>query len=79
MVQNFRAVWDRSSRHDLQTLPGGLTPLQVVTLASLVERETPEREERPLVAGVFYNRLRNGSPLQCDPTVQYALALPGSR
>ncbi|MGO9591111.1 MAG: endolytic transglycosylase MltG [Candidatus Acidiferrales bacterium] len=77
MVENFKAVWDSIKPADLQTLPGGLTPLQIVTLASLVERETPDREERPLVAGVFYNRLRKRVPLQCDPTVQYALALEG--
>ena len=70
-------MWDSIKPADLQTLPGGLTPLQIVTLASLVERETPDPEERPLVAGVFYNRLRKGVPLQCDPTVQYALALEG--
>jgi UPF0755 protein len=45
----------------------------VVTLASLVERETPKPEERPLVAGAFENRLRKNIPLQCDPTVIYAL------
>ncbi|HEX4004056.1 MAG TPA: endolytic transglycosylase MltG [Candidatus Acidoferrales bacterium] len=77
MVANFRAVWDSIRPTDSQQLPDGLTPLQVVTLASLVERETPDAEERPLVAGVFYNRLRKGVPLQCDPTVQYALALEG--
>jgi UPF0755 protein len=77
MVANFRAVWDSIEPADGQQLPDGLTPLQIVTLASLVERETPDAEERPLVAGVFYNRLRKGVPLQCDPTVQYALALEG--
>lgn len=45
----------------------------IVALASLVERETPKREERPLVAGVFENRLHKSMPLQCDPTVIYAL------
>jgi UPF0755 protein len=49
----------------------------VVTLASLVERETPKAEERPLVAGVFENRLHKNMLLQCDPTVLYALEQQG--
>lgn len=52
----------------------GLTIHQVVTMASLVEREAVVPSERPLVAGVFYNRLREGMLLQTDPTVQYAVA-----
>ncbi len=78
MVQNFRAVWETLGPAGApQQFPGGLTLHQVVTLASLVERETPNAGERPLVAGVFYNRLRLGNPLQCDPTVQYAMELAG--
>jgi UPF0755 protein len=77
MVQNFHAVWESLEPAGSQQLPQGLTPQQVVSLASLVERETPNPNERPLVAGVFYNRLRLGDPLQCDPTVQYALELTG--
>ncbi len=77
MVQNFRAVWESLGATETPALPGPLTPEQVITLASLVERETPKAEERPIVAGVFYNRLRRGYPLQCDPTVQYALELAG--
>jgi len=78
MVQNFRAVWETLGPQGAPVLyPGNLTLAQVVTLASLVERETPNAEERPLVAGVFYNRIRLGDPLQCDPTVQYAMELGG--
>ncbi|HEU5409757.1 MAG TPA: endolytic transglycosylase MltG [Candidatus Acidoferrales bacterium] len=66
------------SRGSEQTVsPQTLSPIQIVTLASLIERETPQPRERPVVASVFYNRLKIGLPLQCDPTVQYALDLEG--
>ncbi|MCA9874048.1 MAG: endolytic transglycosylase MltG [Anaerolineales bacterium] len=51
----------------------GLTLLQAVTLASIVQREAVLAEERPLIAGVFLNRLAADMTLSADPTVQYAL------
>jgi UPF0755 protein len=51
-----------------------LTPDQVVTLASIVEREARVPDERPTIASVYLNRLAKNMPLQADPTVQYAVA-----
>jgi UPF0755 protein len=50
-----------------------LTEYELVTVASLVEKESANPEERPLIAGVIYNRIRSDMPLQIDATVQYAL------
>ncbi len=77
MVHKFKEEWQRiappESRRDTTGLEHGRPVASVVTLASLVERETPKPEERPLVAGAFENRLRKNVPLQCDPTVIYAM------
>lgn len=55
----------------------GLTLDEAVVLASLLERETLTKEERPVVAGILFNRLSINMPLQIDATVQYALGEPG--
>jgi len=77
MVRKFKEEWQRitpaESKGDTTGLEHGRPVASVVTLASLVERETPKPEERPLVAGAFENRLRKNIPLQCDPTVIYAM------
>ena len=80
MVTQFKNAWSRIVKQaaaDKSMAPDGRPLVSVVTLASLVERETPRAEERPLVAGVFENRLRLHMPLQCDPTVVYALERTG--
>ncbi len=61
-------IWARRSRD----LPFR-TPYELVTLASIVEKETGKAEERPHVAAVFVNRLRKGMRLQSDPTIVYGL------
>jgi len=72
MLSNFDRRFDSSLRRKASSL--GLTIHQVVTLASIVEREAAVADERPLMASVFLNRLKNDMPLQADPTVQYAVA-----
>jgi len=56
----------------------GLTLHQVLTIASIVEREAVIPEERPIIASVFYNRLSQNMPLQADPTVQYVVGQAGN-
>ncbi len=75
MVNKFKKTL--SPEIQQQAAGRGLSVRQLVTLASLVEKETGKAEERPVVAGVYSNRLRIGMGLQCDPTVIYALMLAG--
>ena len=74
MVARFRQVLDSRFRQAMDPAPG--TDLhELLTLASLVEKETPNAEERSEIAGVFTRRLQHQMALDCDPTVVYAARL----
>ena len=71
MVRRFQSLWNPEWNAALDSLK--LSRHDAVTLASIVEREVRRREEGPVVAAVYLNRLRAHIPLQADPTVTYAL------
>ncbi|MGY6743387.1 MAG: endolytic transglycosylase MltG [Cecembia sp.] len=70
MYREYEKFWTESRREKAQNI--GLTPLEVSTLASIVQAETQKADERPKVAGVYMNRLRINMPLQADPTLVFA-------
>jgi UPF0755 protein len=75
MAKRFLAVYDAKLREAAKAR--GLTTRQVVTIASLIEKETSRPEERAVVSAVYQNRMRIGMGMQCDPTVIYALQRAG--
>jgi len=72
MVRRFEEKVTPEMRKRAMSL--GLTPNQLLTLASLIEKEAKLKSERALVSAVFHNRLQKGMKLQCDPTAVYGLA-----
>lgn len=70
MKKEYDAFWNESRRAKATEI--GLTPIEVSTLASIVEEESAVVDEYPIIAGLYINRLKRGMPLQADPTVKYA-------
>lgn len=73
MLEEYNKFWNKERIAKATAL--NLTPVQVTTLASIVQKESAKKSERPTVAGVYLNRLAKEMPLQADPTVIYALKL----
>jgi len=73
MVQKFRAQWRLEFTFGPAPAGVGRPTISTVTSRSLVERDTPKTDERPLWRAVFENRLTKECPAGCDPTVIYAL------
>ena len=71
MLKEYTRFWTDARLDKANTL--GLKPNEVITLASIVHKETAKVDERPRVAGVYLNRLRRNMLLQADPTVIYAI------
>lgn len=70
MKQEYDRFWNSVRKEKAEKL--GLTPVQVATLASIVQEETAKTDEMERIAGVYMNRLKRGMLLQADPTVKYA-------
>lgn len=77
MAAGHRRFWTQERRHRADSLR--LSPTQVHVLASIVQRETAKKEDKPLIAGVYLNRLRRGMRLQADPTLLWAIGNFGVR
>lgn len=71
MVGTYRRVWTAERRARADSL--GLSEREIVTLASIIEKEARQRQEMPTISAVYHNRLRRNMRLEADPTVQYAL------
>jgi UPF0755 protein len=71
MQKEFDRFWNETRMQKAEAI--GLTPVEVTTLASIVQEETAKQDELNRVAGLYINRLNRGMPLQADPTVRFAV------
>ena len=71
MEKEYNKFWTDERKSKAALIP--LTQTEVMTLASIVEEETNNKKDRPMVAGLYINRLKTDMPLQADPTVKFAV------
>lgn len=71
LMEHHKEIWE--SEFSARATEIGMSKHKVLTLASIIESETQVASERPIISGVYHNRLRKGWLLEADPTVQYAL------
>lgn len=71
LKKEYQFFWNEQRKAKAMVL--GLTPKQVSIMASIVQKETYQKAEMPVVAGVYYNRLKKGMPFQADPTILFAV------
>jgi len=77
MKREYDAFWNDERKKKAENI--GLTPLEVSTLASIVEEEATYQDEYPTVAGLYLNRINRGMRLEADPTVKFAVGDPTLR
>lgn len=71
MHEEYQTFWSDDRRKKAESI--GLSPTEVSVLASIVQAETIKRDEAPVIAGLYINRLKKGMPLQADPTLVFAV------
>lgn len=71
MKHEYDAFWNEQRLTKAKTI--GYTPVEIITIASIVDEETLKSFEKPIIAGIYINRLKKGIPLQACPTLKYAL------
>lgn len=71
MQKEHKTFWNEKRLKQAEAI--GLTPIEVATLASIVEEETANAAEKPMVAGLYINRLKKGMLLQADPTIKFSM------
>lgn len=77
MAKEHAAFWNGKRLKQAEAM--GLTPIEVATMASIIDEETANNAEKPMIAGMYLNRLKGGMPLQADPTIKFALRNFGLR